>query len=88
MTFSSIWKTVARTCVWLILAMWKNPFYGLFLILVAPLMAYTYPANQMLNEIEYYMGTLTWVHTGYCKGVRQGHYTRVAPRPQWLNDYA
>ena len=87
-TISSVWVSGVRTFLFILLTLWNRPFYGLFLTLLSPFVAYTTPTNEMIQDIEYYIGTLAWVETGRCKGVAQGRYERVAPRPEWLNQYA
>lgn len=75
---------MALTVKYLALTLWNRPIYGLF---ISPIIAWCRDVPVMVKELEAYEGTVDWVDRGILKGVPQGYYKRVAPRPNWLRAY-
>ncbi len=75
---------MALTLNYLAQTLWNRPIYG---VLVAPFIVCCRNVTEMIEALEAYEGTIVWVETKRVKGIDQGYYKRVAPRPDWLRAY-
>jgi hypothetical protein len=68
----------------LLLSLWHNPLYFLF---VAPFVIYMADTKRMVDKIEEFRGTIYWRSRGSIK-TGSHNYMRLAPRPEWLQAYS